>query len=382
MPSKFLQIASTIEQFGDLEKMTVEEAIGSLKAYEERLKGTTEVIGNHVLLTEEEWRKRENSDNKLLLTREEWQKRMNRGGNEGRPNSGGCNVRDKSRIRCYNCHIYGHYAVECRKPKREREARQEALMVQMEEKEPALLLEKHDNKCEEVMLNQRGVKPKVMTDERGIKASSNVCNIISLGQFSEEGKEVILKGDYIWVFEKQGGLLMKVKRYENRLYKLLAETEGQMCLLSKSDELTNFWHISLGHVNYLSLAVMHKHNMVYGLPNMSQLKEVCRVCLTSKQTRRAFPQKATFSATMALQLVHGDLCGPIEPTTLGGNKYMFLLVDDYSRVMWAYMLKSKDEAFSAFKKFRAQVEDGEKKRIKVFRTDREGEFISNKFKAY
>lgn len=35
VPTKFLQIASTIEQFGDLEKMTIEEAVGSLKAHEE-----------------------------------------------------------------------------------------------------------------------------------------------------------------------------------------------------------------------------------------------------------------------------------------------------------------------------------------------------------
>lgn len=39
--SKFLQITSTIEQFGDLEAMTVEETIGSLKAHEERMRGQT-----------------------------------------------------------------------------------------------------------------------------------------------------------------------------------------------------------------------------------------------------------------------------------------------------------------------------------------------------
>lgn len=38
VPQRFLQIASTLEQFGDLEKMTIEEAVGSLKAQEERLR--------------------------------------------------------------------------------------------------------------------------------------------------------------------------------------------------------------------------------------------------------------------------------------------------------------------------------------------------------
>lgn len=57
VPSKFLQITSTIEQFGNLETMSIEEAVGSLKAHEERLRGQKETAGGQLLLTEEEWRK-------------------------------------------------------------------------------------------------------------------------------------------------------------------------------------------------------------------------------------------------------------------------------------------------------------------------------------
>lgn len=39
VPTKFLQIALAIEQFGNLETMSVEEVTGSLKAHEERLQG-------------------------------------------------------------------------------------------------------------------------------------------------------------------------------------------------------------------------------------------------------------------------------------------------------------------------------------------------------
>lgn len=85
----------------------------------------------------------------------------------------------------------------------------------------------------------------------------------------------------------------------------------------------------------------------------------------SKQKRKPFPSQATFSAKQALELIHGDLCGPITPSTSIGNKYIFLLVDDYSHFMWAYLLKSKREAFKAFKKFHALVENGAGKRIKI-----------------
>lgn len=50
VPAKFLQIVSTIEQFRDLEVMTIEETVRSLKAHEERLRGQVETLRGHLLL--------------------------------------------------------------------------------------------------------------------------------------------------------------------------------------------------------------------------------------------------------------------------------------------------------------------------------------------
>lgn len=90
----------------------------------------------------------------------------------------------------------------------------------------------------------------------------------------------------------------------------------------------------------------------------------------SKHSRRPFPKQTTFQAKQKLELVHADLCGPITPATLGGNKYFLLLVDDFSKFMWIYMLANKDEALGAFKKYRTLVENKSEKKIKVLRTDR------------
>lgn len=96
VPARFLQITSAIEQFGVLDTMSVEEAVASLKAHEVRVKGKPEAGGGQLLLTEEEWIKREGDDKKLLLTKEEWQKRtgINDAGGSQRRREG----RDKSRI--------------------------------------------------------------------------------------------------------------------------------------------------------------------------------------------------------------------------------------------------------------------------------------------
>jgi hypothetical protein len=63
VPNKFLQIASTSEQFGDLKTMTMEEAIGQLKAHEEHLRGSGDVDEEHLLLTHAEWKARHEAEN-------------------------------------------------------------------------------------------------------------------------------------------------------------------------------------------------------------------------------------------------------------------------------------------------------------------------------
>jgi hypothetical protein len=40
--------------------------------------------------------------------------------------------------------------------------------------------------------------------------------------------------------------------------------------------------------------------------------------------------------------VHGDLCGPVTPATLGGRRYFLLLVDDLSRYMWLWSLAARE----------------------------------------
>lgn len=178
----------------------------------------------------------------------------------------------------------------------------------------------------------------------------NLCNnILSLGKLSEEGNRVVMKGDLLWVYDKEKRLLMKVKRSCNRLYKIIVNTVESKNLLVKEDEATWLWHSRLGHVNFQALNLMLRNNMIEGLSKIVKPKEPCSGSLMSKHTRRSFPAQSNCRAKKALELVHGDLFGPISPETSSGGRYFLLHVDNYSRAMWVYVSKTKDEDLEAFK---------------------------------
>ena len=91
------------------------------------------------------------------------------------------------------------------------------------------------------------------------------------------------------------------------------------------------WHARYGHLSFDALGRLEK--MVTGLPHIEHVGELCDSCLAEKQRSLSFPKMTKYHAAKTLELVHGDLYGPITPATPGGCKYFILLVDDCSRYM-------------------------------------------------
>jgi hypothetical protein len=67
--------------------------------------------------------------------------------------------------------------------------------------------------------------------------------------------------------------------------------------------------------------------------------------------------------------------------SLGGFLYYVIFIDDYSRKMWLYLLKSKYELLSKFQEFNAEIENLTNKKIKTLRKDNGGEYTSKQFAA-
>ena len=82
-----------------------------------------------------------------------------------------------------------------------------------------------------------------------------------------------------------------------------------------------------------------------------------------KQHRQPFPHQATHRATSILELVHMDLCGPMKTTTLGGACYLMLIIDDFSRKVWVYLLVETFQAFTKFQEWVALVKNETSKKV-------------------
>lgn len=125
-------------------------------------------------------------------------------------------------------------------------------------------------------------------------------------------------------------------------------------------------------ISFESLHSLAQKDVVRGMPPLDHVDQVCDSCLTGKQKRTPFPDKARRRAKNCLDLVHGNLCGPIASVTPSVNAYFLLLIDYMSRYMWLHLLWSKDQAANAIKNFQAAVEVKSGRRLKVLRTDRAG----------
>ena len=86
---------------------------------------------------------------------------------------------------------------------------------------------------------------------------------------------------------------------------------------------------------------------------------------------------AAFAWKEVLELIHTDLCGPINVPSMVGNRYILIFVDDFSRYCVTYLLKDKSEIHNLLRKFVAKVKNKFERKPQAFQSDSSGEYISN-----
>ncbi|KAG8499326.1 hypothetical protein CXB51_005873 [Gossypium anomalum] len=119
----------------------------------------------------------------------------------------------------------------------------------------------------------------------------------------------------------------------------LLEKGYSLIFEGKADE-SSLWHRRLGHVNYKSLGLLHKMSLVEDI---------------------------------------SYICGPMKTTSLNGNRYFAVFIDDCTRFCWVGFLKQMSDVANFFCKFKALVENQDSCKLKSLRSDNETEYVSQRF---
>nr|GEZ90974.1 hypothetical protein [Tanacetum cinerariifolium] len=157
-----------------------------------------------------------------------------------------------------------------------------------------------------------------------------------------------------------------------------------ICLTAKATSSQAWlWHRRLSHLNFDTINLLSKNDIVVGLPKLKFFKDhLCSSCELGKAKRKSFHTKITPRSKRQLQPLHMDLCGPMRVASINGKRYVLVIVDDYSRYTWTHFLKSKDETPEVLIDFLRLVQRGLQAQVIVVRTDKGTKILNQTLHAY
>jgi len=122
---------------------------------------------------------------------------------------------------------------------------------------------------------------------------------------------------------------------------------------------------------------------IRGLPKLKIAEgNICGECQIGKQTKMPHKMLQHSTTTRVLELLHMDLMGPMQVESLGGKRYAYVVVDDFSRYTWINFLKEKSDTFDIFKDLCVQLQREKDSVILRIRSDHGKEFENSRFSEF
>jgi transposase len=179
----------------------------------------------------------------------------------------------------------------------------------------------------------------------------------------------------------KGNETILIGKRHNSLYKLLLRVvqpseQAQVLIASinRHDTLQQ-WHERLGHQNK---AYVEKFLKKRGIKYVKDNK-FCEGCVLGKHHRVSFGTRPK-DVSRPGDLIHSDVCGPMQEESYSGFKYFVTFKDEYSKYRRVYFLKHKSEVPAKLKVFLAETKTlGHV--VKELLTDGGGEYSSKELEA-
>ncbi|GJX07665.1 retrovirus-related pol polyprotein from transposon TNT 1-94 [Tanacetum coccineum] len=160
-------------------------------------------------------------------------------------------------------------------------------------------------------------------------------NLFSVGQFCDADLKVAFQKSTCYIHDLKGTDLL-TGSHGTDLYSISLQdstTPNPICLIAKATSSQAWlWHHRLSHLNFDTINLLSKNNIVNGLPKLKFVKDhLCSSCELGKAKKEK---------------------------SINGKKYVLVIVDDYSRYTWTHFLMSKDKTPGALIDFLTLLQRG------------------------
>nr|GEV79974.1 Gag-Pol polyprotein [Tanacetum cinerariifolium] len=147
---------------------------------------------------------------------------------------------------------------------------------------------------------------------------------IHVGQFCDTDLEVAFRKSTCYIRDLKGNDLLTGSR-GTKVYSIIIQdtfTPNPICLMANATSSQAWlWHRHLSHLNFDSINLLSKNNIVIGLPKLKFVKDhLCSSCELEKAKRKSFHIKTTPSSKKRLQLLHMDLFGPMRVESINDGE--------------------------------------------------------------
>lgn len=179
----------------------------------------------------------------------------------------------------------------------------------------------------------------------------------------KSGEDIVAVGDRYEDLYKMRFRICNEETPENR--------QEQRANVVESDSL-RVWHERLAHQNVTQVRRVLKG---WNIHTKAEEHWDCDGCAKGKMSRKPFPSSQT-KAKAPGELMHADLCGPMESPSVGNSRYFLLFKDDFSHYKFVFFLNQKSEVKTVFEELLKRLDTQLNRKIKVLRTDNGLEFVN------
>ena len=202
-------------------------------------------------------------------------------------------------------------------------------------------------------------------------------NLISVSKLCNKGFDITFTS--IGCYLGKEGEQLQIAEKSGDMFIVKAEVERSCLIKGRVDRYcVHEWHRKLAHRNLHDILAMKD----IGLKIIDcDCTDVCESCIIEKISRNPFPKKA-LPVENILDCIVSDICGPMPVTSVSGFRYFVTFTDVHSKFCAVYLLKAKSEVQSKVIEYLELLKNTFDRKVKMFRTDRGTEYLSEEVQKY